>query len=326
MSSTPRVSVIVPCYNSAQFVGDTLQSIFAQTYHDYEVVLINDGSPDTPQLEQVLAPWMARISYVKTENQGVAAARNNGIRAAKGELIAMLDSDDLWEPNCLEVQVRNLDENPSADIVYPRFTIFEDRGKPDIPGTPSQGEVTFISLLQDTCSVPNSGVLARRAALERAGLYDPALKGSEDFDLWLRCLKSGSRIIHHDQVLLHYRRRLGSLSSNDAWMCGNAIQVLTRLRTGVQLTNEERQVLESAIRRYEGNKLLYEGKYAFIAGDISSAVDRLQQAKIRLDSRRLGIIVFLIRLMPKVSRSVYLWRLQQRGDSLLRTDVRHQHL
>ena len=115
-----RVSVIIPCYNTAGYVVETLESVFSQTYKDYEVVVVNDGSPDTPSLELALAPWRDKITYIKTENHGLAGARNNGIRASSGELVALLDSDDVWEPNYLEVQVSKLDENPSADIVYPR--------------------------------------------------------------------------------------------------------------------------------------------------------------------------------------------------------------
>jgi len=98
---TPRVSVIIPCYNTAQFVAETLDSVFSQTYSDYEVVVVNDGSPDTPDLERVLGPYLSRIVYVKSDNCGLAGARNNGIRASKGELIALLDSDDAWEPRYL---------------------------------------------------------------------------------------------------------------------------------------------------------------------------------------------------------------------------------
>lgn len=303
--TTPRVSVIVPCYDTAKYVTATLESVFAQTYRDYEVVVVNDGSPDTPELERALAPWTNRIVYVKTENQGLAGARNNGIRASKGELIALLDSDDMWEPNYLEVQVHKLDEDPSADIVYPRARIFGDGEGSGVLLTASRGDVTFISLVQETCSVIVSA-LARRAAFERVGLFDSSLRSCEDFDMWLRCVKSGSRIIYHNEVLLRYRRRPGSLSADRVWMCANAVKVLMKMRTAVQLTVDEREVLESAIRRFEGKKLFFEGKRAFIAGDISSAADRITQANVLLDNTRLRMILFLIRTMPRLTRTLYL--------------------
>jgi len=305
--NTPRVSVIVPCYNTAKYVTATLESIFAQTYRDYEVVVVNDGSPDTTELERALASWNKRIVYIKTNNQGLGRARNNGIRASKGEFIALLDSDDLWEPNYLQVQVRKLDEDPSADIVYPRFLIIGDGPSSGTLSIPSHGEVTFISLVQENCTVAVS-VLARRAAFERVGLFDGSLRSCEDFDMWLRCVKNGSRIIYHDEVLFRYRRRKDSLSADPAWMCANAMKVLVKMRTAVHTTAEERQIVESAIRRLEGRKLFFEGKRAFVAGDIPSAVDRLRQANARLDNLRLRMILLLIRTMPRIARTVYLWR------------------
>lgn len=303
----PRISVIIPCYNSAQYVAATLESVFAQTYRDYEVVIVNDGSLDTPELELVLAPWTKRIVYVKTENQGPAGARNTGILRSKGEFIALLDSDDIWESNYLEVQVRKLEEDPSADIVYPRFLIFGDGPGSGALSFPSRGEVTFISLVQETCIVATSGVLARRSAFERAGLFDTSLRWSEDFDMWLRCVKSRSRIIYHNDVLFRYRRRPDSLSADPVWMYANALKVLVKMRSAVQTTAEERQILESAIRRFKGKKLFIEGKSAFIAGDIPSAIDRLEQASTLLKKTRLRMILFLIRRIPQITRRAYLW-------------------
>ena len=304
---TPRVSVIVPCYNTANFVSATLESVFAQTYTDYEIIVVNDGSPDTVELERVLAPWADRIVYVKTTNQGLAGARNNGIRASKGELIALLDSDDLWEPNYLDVQVRKLDENPSADVVYPNALIFGGEPEARSHFIASTGEVTFTSLIQETCVVMVS-VLARRSALERAGLFDSSLRSCEDFDMWLRCIKSGSRIIYHDQVLVCYRRRKGSLSSDPVWMRDHAAKVLIKMRDAVQMTPEERDILEATLRRFEGEKLFHEGKRAFRAGDIPTAIDRLQQSNSRLGSVRIRMILFLLRTMPGLIRAAYVWK------------------
>ncbi len=308
---TPRVSVIVPCYNTAKYVAATLESIFAQTFRDYEVVVVNDGSPDTPELEGALLPWNNRIVYVKTENHGLAGARNNGIRASKGEFIALLDSDDMWEPNYLEVQVRELDENPSADIVYPRARVFGGGEGSGAVSTASRGEVTFISLIEETISV-NVSALARRSAFERVGLFDSSLRSCEDFDMWLRCVKNGSRIIYHNEVLLHYRRRSDSLSADRVWMCANAVKVLMKMRTAVQLTAEEREVLERVIRRFEGKKLFFEGKRAFISGDIPSAVECFRRASTYLHNTRLRVILLLLRTMPRTLRIVYLWVLRQR--------------
>jgi len=303
---SPRVSVIVPCYNTSRFVADTLKSVFAQTYKDFEVVIVNDGSPDTPQLEQAIAPWRDQLVYVHTENCGLAGARNNGIRAARGEMVALLDSDDMWELNYLEVQVRKLDEDPSADIVYPSALVFGDG-----PGTSvfqkSEGEVTFTSLVRLSCVVMVS-VLARRDALLRAGLFDDRLRSCEDFDMWLRCVKNGSRIIYHDEILVRYRRRPDSLSADAVWMSTNALRVLVKMREAVPLSEDERQELEKAILFFEGRRFFYEGKRAFTSGDIPLAIERLEKSNNYLRSPRVWMILLLIRTVPSIARTTYLWR------------------
>jgi len=96
------VSIIIPAYNVAPYIGETLDSVFAQTFADYEVIVINDGSPDTEDLERALARFIDRINYLKQENRGASVARNTGLHAARGQFIAFLDADDVWLPNSLD--------------------------------------------------------------------------------------------------------------------------------------------------------------------------------------------------------------------------------
>ena len=218
---TPRVSVIMPAYNVAPYIGDALRSVFAQTFRDFEVVVVNDGSPDTDDLERVLADYRERVVYLKQENRGVSAARNAGIRAARAPFVAHLDPDDLWEPEYLASQLEVLERNPTIDVLYPDALIFGDSpeaGLRFMDWCPSNGEVTVESLFAERCHVMCS-VTARRGALLRTGLFDEALRCSEDFDLWLRVLKSGGRIAYNRRVLARYRRRATSHTTvmmNDA--------------------------------------------------------------------------------------------------------------
>ena len=107
--SAPLVSVIIPAYNIAPYIGETLDSVFAQTFANYEVIVINDGSPDTDEFERVIEPYRERIRYISQKNGGASSARNAGLRAATGQLIAFLDGDDLWSPNYLEEQLKFID-------------------------------------------------------------------------------------------------------------------------------------------------------------------------------------------------------------------------
>ncbi len=128
----PAVSVIVPAYNVAPFIGEALASIFAQTFKDYEVIVINDGSPDTPELERAIEPFRSRITYIRQANRGVSAARNAGIRVARAAFVAHLDPDDAWEPDYLSEQLAVLANDPSIDVLYPDAWIFGTVRKSDV--------------------------------------------------------------------------------------------------------------------------------------------------------------------------------------------------
>jgi glycosyltransferase involved in cell wall biosynthesis len=104
-NALPLVSVIIPAYKAAAYIHEALGSVFRQTYESFEVILINDGSPDTEEFERAIAPYLDRIVYIRQENRGPSAARNAGIRRARGEYLAFLDSDDVWYPTCLAAQV-----------------------------------------------------------------------------------------------------------------------------------------------------------------------------------------------------------------------------
>lgn len=120
------VSVIIPTYNRADMVTDAVKSVLAQTVDDVEVIVVDDGSTD--DTAKVLAPFMDRIVYLRTENQGTAGARNTGMRAARGDYIAYLDSDDLYRPFKLALQCGLLDQHPEVGMVYTEFSAFDDQG------------------------------------------------------------------------------------------------------------------------------------------------------------------------------------------------------
>jgi glycosyltransferase involved in cell wall biosynthesis len=121
----PAVSVIIPAYNTAPFIAETLASVFAQTVHDDEVIVVNDGSPDTLEFERAIQPFKNRIRYTVQTNRALSAARNTGIAASRAELVALLDSDDVWEHDYLAWQVDVL-RRGRFDIVYPNARPFGD--------------------------------------------------------------------------------------------------------------------------------------------------------------------------------------------------------
>jgi glycosyltransferase involved in cell wall biosynthesis len=170
----PKVSIIIPAYNTAHLIAKCLDSVFAQTYKDFEAVVINDGSPDTPELEKVLAPYRKRLFYIKQENKRAAGARNNGIRQCHGEFVALLDSDDTWYPDHLEKQMQLFSNDPKLDLVYCDGLMLLNEGaqRKFTEKNPSHGEATFAALIQEHCQIPISSVVARKQALMKAGLVD----------------------------------------------------------------------------------------------------------------------------------------------------------
>jgi glycosyltransferase involved in cell wall biosynthesis len=276
-SESPAVSVIVPAYKVTEYIGETLESLRAQTFRNFETVVINDGCPDTENLERVLEPYRGEIVYLKKTNGGLASARNAGIEASRAPLVALLDSDDVWEPEYLAVQTRMLADHPEADVVYPNATFFGETpfaGKTVQQMYPSRGDVTLQSLLSGECKV-FVGVTARKEAFIRAGLFDASLRSAEDLDLWLRLAKMGARFIYHGQALVRYRSRPTNLSNDTIWMSRHVLHVYRKLLAQLDLTAEERDALKAAIRGQQATLDFCLGKKALYGGEFGEARERL---------------------------------------------------
>jgi glycosyltransferase involved in cell wall biosynthesis len=306
-TKTPLVSVIVPAYNVADFIGDALNSVLAQTVTDYEIIVVNDGSPDTEALEKVLAPYLSRIVYLKQENRGVSAARNTGIKAARGSLIAFLDGDDSWLPHYLEVQVPRIQADSTIDVLYPNVIMFGDSseaGEEFMTLCPSNGEVTFERLIMQECNVSNCSI-ARRETIIRAGLFDEELRSVEDFDLWLRVIKHGGRIVYHRDVLARYRRRSGSLTADPIWLSKHILKVLTKVKQTMDLTLSERVTVDEQLEHFHALLRLHEGKRAFFSGDTAGAIDGLTEANRFFRKTKFSLTVMALRIAPKFLLRAY---------------------
>ena len=308
--NTPTVSVIIPYYNTAEYIGETLASLFAQTYTDYEVILVNDGSPDTDQLEQIIRPHRERIVYLKQENGGSAAASNTALRAARGRYIARLDSDDLWEKEYLDVHVEALERDPTIDVIFPNALFFGNSlnaGKTFMDVCPVEGEVDFVRLVTQECYV-FGGVTARRAAILRAGMFDESLGSAEDLDLWLRILRQGGRIVYHRRVLAHYRQRPGSHTSDPIWLSKNNLKLLDKVERTMDPTPVEMEAINRQRAQIYALLRLHEGKKAFFLGDTRAAIEGLSEANGYYKSRRLALMVKLLRLAPRLLLHAYDFR------------------
>jgi glycosyltransferase involved in cell wall biosynthesis len=193
---TPLVSVVVPVHNGERFLADALRSIREQAYADLEVLVVDDGSTDgTAALLDSLGP---DIRALHRPQGGPAAARNDGLRAARGAYVAFLDADDLWPTGRLHKQVHYLEEHPRAEVVLGRVLAVDERGAP-LAGA----GVVDVHL---GCAV------FRRSAFDRVGLFDESLRFSEDHDWFFRARELGLGVHVLDRVTLHYRVHAGGMT------------------------------------------------------------------------------------------------------------------
>ncbi len=319
--TAPSVSIIIPAYKVANYIAETLDSVFAQTYTDYEVIVINDGSPDVAELEQVLEAYCDRIVYVKQENRGLSGARNTGLRLARAPFIALLDSDDAWLPNYLVVQMEIIKNDPTIDVVYGNAILFGNKvyaGRKWMDMFPSEGEVTFERLVLQQCNVLIS-VTARRETMLRVGLFDESLRSSEDFDMWLRIIKKGGRIVYHRQVLFRYRSRPDSLSNNRIWMCNQILKVLAKAEQTLDLTPNEHRSLQESRVSFQATLDLAEGKIDFFNGDAKSAIKKLTKANTFFKSRKISLLVQMLRVAPRFLLHAY----NARDRFIFKTDTKN---
>lgn len=307
-SQNPAVSVIVPAYGVSQFISATLESVRAQTFQDYEILVVNDGSPDTPDLERALQPYLPSIVYIKQPNGGPSAARNTGIRHARGEYVAFLDGDDLWAPEYLQTQMSILREDQSLDLLYCDSWYFGSSlvaGKRYMELFPSQGPVTVKSLLNETCNVITSTVMARREAVIDAGLFNERFSGPEDFDLWVRLALAGRRLHYHYAVLGRRRLRPEGLASNREKMSASLAQVLESHAQDPRLSPEQHSILMSKLAEVRAHYHLEKGKRLIIAGSYKEALASFGALDQCYVSAKLRLATLGLHIAPGLTRFAY---------------------
>ena len=180
------ISVVIPAYNAAKTISETIDSVRRQTFTDFELIVINDGSSDhTAELVNAVAD--DRLQLFSYENGGLPVARNRGIDRASGEFIAFLDADDLWTPDKLELQLEALQKHPKAGVAYSWTTHMSQDGKVFYASSSVsfEGDV-YSELLVSNFLTNGSNPLIRRSAIESVGGFDPSLASAEDWEYWLR--------------------------------------------------------------------------------------------------------------------------------------------
>lgn len=225
MKFTPLVSVIIPSYNVQEYIKNAISSVLSQTFQDFEILIVNDGSTDNTLGVIKKNFFDSRIKVISQENQGLAGARNSGIKNAKGKFIALLDADDEWLPQKLEIQIKQTKNNPTISVFstnaynvdgskivgirYDRKKIFENK-------TIFSGVVKkyFKNKCRYSFHMPSS-MLIRKSLFDKHGLYDSNLKQGEDSDLIIRWALHGEHFYFEGKPLVKYQiSNMNSLTKN----------------------------------------------------------------------------------------------------------------
>lgn len=209
------ISVIIPCYNQARYLNEAIESVLAQTYRGYEIIVVDDGSTD---MTASVAASYPEVRYIRQANQGLAAARNAGIRAGKGDYFVFLDADDRLLPWALETGLKALIEHPACAFVYGQCRFIAADGT--FTYEPRQSHVErdhYLELLQENFIYTPANVMYRRGIIEAVGGFDPAVSPAADYDMYLRVTRAHP-VFGHRATIAEYRRHDANMTLDSARM------------------------------------------------------------------------------------------------------------
>jgi glycosyltransferase involved in cell wall biosynthesis len=220
----PRLSICIPAYRAERYLPATLEAVRAQTFTDWEVILVEDGSHDAAeaQFKAFAAGGPQATRFVRHErNQGLPATRNTAAALARGEWLVLLDSDDLWTPDHLAALFRTAAAQPDAELVHAGSVLFDsDSGRELEVRAPSAAvRAAFpLSLFHGDYIIQPSSVMLKQALCARVGGFNPAFRYVEDREMWLRCARAGARFAFTGENTCRYRKHATALSTHSAAM------------------------------------------------------------------------------------------------------------
>ena len=303
----PAVSIITPAWNAAGFIRDTIVSVRAQTFTNWELVVVDDGSTDdTVAIVESYAALDPRIRLVRQANGGPSTARNHGMRVAAGDFFAFLDSDDTWHPGFLEAQLAVFAQYPETALVtgngYYRGGPLH--GRPARPMGEGYPVLPTAELIADECAVFIMTVF-RRAVYDTIGGFDETQWHSEDYDFWLRAALAGFAFRRNPQPLGDYRVRGDSLSRNRSRMIRGMLQTFDKTRSRCAAGTAERKAVDAQITRFTSELMLEEAKDALERGDAAAAAVQLRALHAREGSRIVGVFAWLAEHAPAAAALAY---------------------
>jgi glycosyltransferase involved in cell wall biosynthesis len=298
----PLVSVVIPAYNGAKTITETIQSILNQTLTDFELIVINDGSTDDT-VDVVCQIDDPRITILSFENGGLPETRNRGIRNSSGEFITFIDADDLWTPDKVEDQVNALRNNPDAGVAYSWTTFIDKSSQPLYAGEPfpHQGNV-YPQLLIRNFIASGSNIMIRRSVVAEIGEYDATLKSAEDWDYNLR-LAARYPFILVPKYQIKYRKTETSMTAKVDVM---EQAILTVINRGYEAAPSHLQYLKCqtlsntyqffaklCLEHISGNDGVKKGAKKF-----TKAIRFYPKSLLSRETQRIGLKLLLSLLLP----------------------------
>jgi glycosyltransferase involved in cell wall biosynthesis len=225
-----KFSIIIPCYNQADWLKICIQSLKSQTFDNWEAIIVNDGSTDhTKETADDLSKDDSRIKVIHQENGGLSAARNAGIQKAKGEWLNFLDSDDYLDMNCLQMVFNTFENNPLFHIVQTGHHLVDEQNQIISTRIPQVVDGLFLDAIAKGNDAPVLSVFIKRDFFNMLGLFDTTLKSAEDWDMWIRAAKNeGKRKIIY-KALVSVRHLQNSMTRNPWRMYENTVEVIKRV-------------------------------------------------------------------------------------------------
>jgi glycosyltransferase involved in cell wall biosynthesis len=244
------ISVIIPCYNQAGFLRQAIESVLAQIDKDFEIIVVDDGSTEDT-LGQ--AGRYREVIYLRQENQGLASARNTGLRASKGEFLVFLDADDRLLPEAFEIGLRSFDRHPDSAFVAGHVRLISAEGSPlPSPAPPEPFQEVYPELLRHNFIWTPGSVMYRRSAFDAVKGFNPSVDGSADYDLNIR-IANRLAVHWHGKTVLEYRIHSGSMSRRASLMLKTAVTVRRSHRKFVKGNKSYAEALASGIRSVQEN-------------------------------------------------------------------------
>jgi glycosyltransferase involved in cell wall biosynthesis len=301
---TPRVTVIMPAYNVEAYIGESIESVLAQTYTDQELLIVDDGSTDGTRaiVERFVADHPCRIRVVSQANRGLAGARNTALRLACGSVLALLDSDDSWAPAFLAEQMRILDSEPDVDIVTGNAFVRggDTDGRTARPFPDPRPAPELLQILGDETAVFIMTVF-RRTVVDAIGGFDEEFRTNEDYDFWIRAAGAGFRFRRNPRPLGWYRRHANSLSANELRMLTGILRVYRKALAGAETGSPAARVIERQIARFDTERLAAQVRVALATEDVATAAQAVDALKARRGGWSLRALSLALRLVPRAA-------------------------